>query len=63
MAELMERSLALATALVPEIGYDRAASVAKEAYANGESVREVAIRTSGLSVRRIAELLDQAGGR
>jgi len=61
-AELVERSLAMATALVPEIGYDKAAAIAKEAYQTGETVREVAVRSSGLSASRIAELLDAAGG-
>jgi fumarate hydratase class II len=36
------RSLALATALVPRLGYDRAAALAKEAWQSGRSVREVA---------------------
>jgi fumarate hydratase class II len=38
----IEKSLALATALVPHIGYDRAAEVAKKAYASGERVADVA---------------------
>ncbi len=37
-----ERTLALATALVPIIGYDNAAAVAREAYRTGQSVREIA---------------------
>ncbi|MFC4077712.1 class II fumarate hydratase [Salinithrix halophila] len=45
--ELMEQSLALATALNPFLGYDRAAEVAKKAYAEGKTVREV-IRDEGL---------------
>jgi fumarate hydratase class II len=36
------QSLALVTALVPHIGYDRAAAIAKAAYASGRTVREVA---------------------
>jgi fumarate hydratase class II len=54
---LVEQSLAMATALTPEIGYDRAAAIAKEAYETGRTVREVAIEKSGLSEQRIAELL------
>jgi fumarate hydratase class II len=54
---LVEQSLAMATALTPEIGYDRAAAIAKEAYETGRTVREVAIEKSGLSADRIAELL------
>jgi len=41
--ELMERSLMLVTALNPHIGYDAAASVAKEAFATGRSLREVVL--------------------
>src|SRR5579862_3047939 len=54
---LVEQSLAMATALTPEIGYDRAAAIAKEAYQTGRTVREVAIEKSGLSAEKIAELL------
>jgi fumarate hydratase class II len=42
--ELMERSLMLVTALAPEIGYDKAAEIAKTAHANGTTLREEAIR-------------------
>jgi len=39
--ELLEKSLAMVTALNPVIGYDRAAKVAKEAYETGKTLREV----------------------
>ncbi|MBI2686654.1 MAG: class II fumarate hydratase [Acidobacteria bacterium] len=55
---LVERSLALATMLVPDIGYDKAAAIAKEAFESGKTVREVALETSGLPEHRIAELLN-----
>ena len=42
--ELMQRSLMLVTALAPRIGYDKAAQVAKAAYANGTTLREEAVR-------------------
>jgi fumarate hydratase class II len=44
IADLMERSLMLVTALSPKIGYDRAAQVAKAAHANGTTLREEAVR-------------------
>jgi fumarate hydratase class II len=44
IAELMQRSLMLVTALAPHIGYDKAAAIAKAAYANGTTLREEAIR-------------------
>jgi len=40
--ELIEGSLAMCTSLAPLIGYDQAAAIAKEAFAAGKTVREVA---------------------
>jgi len=42
-ASMVERSLALATYLVPLVGYDRAAEVAKKAHRDGITVREAAL--------------------
>ena len=42
--ELMQRSLMLVTALSPQIGYDKAAQVAKAAHAHGTTLREEAVR-------------------
>jgi fumarate hydratase class II len=44
IADLMNKSLMLVTALAPKIGYDRAATIAKAAHANGTTLREEAIR-------------------
>ena len=44
IAELMQRSLMLVTALSPRIGYDKAAHIAKTAHTNGTTLREEAIR-------------------
>src|SRR3982075_811221 len=41
--DLTERSLMLVTALAPQIGYDRAAKIAKTAHANGTTLREEAV--------------------
>jgi fumarate hydratase, class II len=60
----IEQSLAMVTALAPEIGYERAAELAKEAYASGRTIREVAREKSGLPEERLTALLDprtQAG--
>jgi len=54
----LERSLALATALVPAIGYDEAAKIAKLAYESDRTVREVAREVSGLDPAKLDELLD-----
>lgn len=43
IAELVERSLMLVTALNPHIGYDKAAQIAKKAHKDGSSLREAAL--------------------
>ena len=43
IAELVDRSLMLVTALAPHIGYDRAAEIAKKAHAGGLTLREAAL--------------------
>jgi fumarate hydratase, class II len=43
IAELVERSLMLVTALNPHIGYDKAAEIAKKAHRDGSSLREAAL--------------------
>jgi fumarate hydratase class II len=54
----IEKSLAMCTSLAPEIGYDKAAKIAKLAYESGRTVREVAMETSGLDKKKLDELLD-----
>lgn len=54
----IEQSLAMCTALVPEIGYDAAAKIAKEAYRTGKTVREVARSLHVLPEARLNALLD-----
>ncbi|HEY5215556.1 MAG TPA: class II fumarate hydratase [Pseudolabrys sp.] len=49
IAELMQRSLMLVTALAPKIGYDKAAQVAKAAHAHGTTLREEAMRLGFVS--------------
>jgi len=56
----VEQSLAMCTVLAPEIGYEKAAAIAKEAYRTGRTVREVARERSGLSEDRLNRLLDPA---
>ena len=43
IAELVERSLMLVTALAPHIGYDRAAEIAKKAHAGGLTLRDASV--------------------
>ena len=64
-SSFVEQSLAMCTVLAPEIGYDQAAAIAKEAHASGRTVRDVAREKSGLLEERLNDLLDpgsQAGG-
>jgi fumarate hydratase class II len=55
---LIELSLAMCTALAPEIGYEAAAKLAKEAYRSGKTVREVAKEQKVLPDKQLDELLD-----
>jgi fumarate hydratase class II len=55
---MVERSLALATALAPAIGYDEAAEIAKEAHRTGRTVREVAEEREALSAAELDAALD-----
>ena len=57
-AELVERSLMLATALAPRIGYDAAAEIAKTAHASGKTVRQVVLEKGLLTEAELAEMLD-----
>ena len=43
IAELLDRSLMLVTALAPEIGYDNAATIAKHAHAEGQTLKEAGL--------------------
>jgi fumarate hydratase class II len=57
-ARQVERSMALATALNPAIGYDAASKVAKQALAEGRTVREVAVAEGYLTDEEADEVLD-----
>jgi fumarate hydratase, class II len=57
--QLVEQGLMLATALAPEIGYDAAAALAKEAFKSGATIRELA-EAKGIAADRLDELLDPA---
>ncbi|MGB5987533.1 MAG: class II fumarate hydratase [Desulfobacterales bacterium] len=53
----IEKSLALVTALVPYLGYDRAAKVAKTAYESGCTIREVVLAEKLLDPGQLEALL------
>jgi fumarate hydratase class II len=52
----IEKSLALVTALVPHIGYDKAADLAKEAYRSGRTIRQVALAEKVMPAEKLNEL-------
>ncbi|WP_178916882.1 class II fumarate hydratase [Natronomonas gomsonensis] len=54
----VEGSMALATALNPAIGYDKASKVAKQALAEGKTVREVAVDEGYLTESEADDVLD-----
>jgi fumarate hydratase class II len=56
--DMLEKGLMLGTGLAPEIGYDAAAAIAKEAAATGKTIREVAKEKSDLSDADLDRLLD-----
>jgi len=56
--EMVEKSLAMCTALAPEIGYDAAAAIAKESYRTGKTVREIALEKKIMAPKRLKEILD-----
>jgi fumarate hydratase class II len=58
--DLLERSLALVTSLVPALGYDRAARLAKQAYAEGKTIRELLLAENILPEDELERLLDPA---
>jgi fumarate hydratase, class II len=58
--ELVERSLMQVTALVPEIGYERSAGLAKQAHKEGKTLREVALE-DGVAEETLDRVLDYKG--
>jgi len=59
--ELLEGNLSLATALAPRIGYDEAASIAKQAFAEGKTARQVARERRVLEDAELEAVLDPRG--
>ena len=56
--QMVERGLAICTALAPHIGYDAAAEIAKEAARSGRTIREVARERTSLSEEELTRILD-----
>jgi fumarate hydratase class II len=58
---LVKRSLMLVTALNPHIGYDNAAKVAKQAFKEGKTLREVVLEQGLMSETELDKALDPKG--
>jgi len=58
IAERVEQSLAMATALVPLVGYDKAAALARESERTGRTIRELALAEKLLPRSVLARVLD-----
>ena len=58
--ERVQQSMALATALNPAIGYDKASKVAKQALAEDKTIRDVVIEEGYLDEDEVDEVLDPA---
>jgi len=58
IAELVQRSLMLVTALNPHIGYDKAAQIAKKAHKDGCSLREAALALGHVSAEDFDRWVD-----
>lgn len=58
IADLTDRNPIMVTALNPIIGYDQAAKIAKQAYAEGRKVKDVAAELTDLSPEELDRILD-----
>ena len=67
IAELLDRSLMLVTALAPHIGYDKAAEIAKRAHHEGTTLKDAALALGYVSAEEYerwvvpAEMIHPAG--
>ena len=57
IGELVEKSLMLVTALSPEIGYENAAKIAKNAHEQGLTLKEACIRSGLITAERYDEVV------
>ena len=55
----IERSLAIVTSLVPHIGYDRAAEIAKKAFEQGKTIETIALSENILPADELKKILFQ----
>ncbi len=58
IAQLLDESLMLVTALNPVIGYDKAAKIAHKAHVEGTTLREAALASGWIDAQRFDEAVD-----
>lgn len=58
IANLVDKNPILVTALNPVIGYEKGAKIAKRAYAEGRTLKEVALEETDLSAAELDKILD-----
>jgi fumarate hydratase, class II len=58
IAELVDRSLMLVTALSPVIGYDKAAAIAHKAHVEGTTLREAALASGAIDGAEFDRIVD-----
>jgi fumarate hydratase class II len=56
--DMVERGLAIVTALVPHVGYDASAAIAHEAQETGKTVKEISLLRTDLNESQLDEILD-----
>ncbi|MDO5028883.1 MAG: aspartate ammonia-lyase [Bacillota bacterium] len=61
MEALVENSVGVITAIVPHVGYENAASIAKKAIKTGRPVRELALESGLVSEEDLEKILDPMG--
>ncbi len=61
IAGLVGRNPILVTALNPVIGYEKGAKIAKRAYAEGKSLKEIALEETDLTPEELDRILDPRG--
>lgn len=61
MEHLVENSVGIITAIVPHVGYENAANIAKKAIKTGRPVRELALESGLLTAEDLDKILDPMG--
>ena len=56
--KMVARGLAIVTTLVPHIGYDAAASIAKEAQKTGQTIKKVSLTRTNIPSEELDQILD-----